>query len=94
MLNRGNNMKISSIIDLPTDYALVLQQIRENGQEDFVHLIEALNLSRPRLAHIIQSLRQKGLISISRTAYSDAWISLSGKGKKLVAYIWPETAFA
>jgi DNA-binding MarR family transcriptional regulator len=87
-------MKKHSIIDLPADYALVLQQIKENGQENFVQLLEALSISRPRLDHIIQSLRQKGLISISRTAYSDAWISLSGKGKKLVSYIWPETAFA
>lgn len=78
-------------IALPEDYALVLQQIQENGQEDIANLSETLHIRRNRLAHIIEALKHKGLIRISRDYHSDLWIELSGKGRRLVRYLWPES---
>lgn len=79
------------IVELPEDYALVLQQIEEDGEDDFGELAESLSLDRGRLAHILQALRNKGLISVSRNLQRGAWIRLSSKGKRLVAYVWPES---
>ena len=78
-------------IELPEDYALVLQQVEESGQEDFNNLAESLRFDRPRLAHIIESLQHKGLIRLSRSGQREAWIRLSGKGRRLLTYMWPET---
>lgn len=83
-------MKHHTIIDLPTDYALVLQQVQEDGEDDFASLAETLSVSRPRLAHILDALRQKGLIKMSRAAYDSVVIRLSAKGSKLMTQIWPE----
>ena len=84
---RGNNMKS---IKLPEDYALVLQQVGENGEENMDMLAESLRVDRRRLAHIIQSLHHKGLIYFADT-YQEPWIRLSTKGKQFVQYIWPES---
>lgn len=35
-------------IELPEDYALVLQQVDENGEEDFTNLAESLKFDRRR----------------------------------------------
>ncbi len=78
-------------IELPDDYALVLQQVDENGQEDFNNLAESLRFDRSRLAHIIEALQHKGLIRFSRNGGREAWIQLSGKGQRLLRYMWPET---
>lgn len=84
-------------MDLPRDYALVLQTIQESGEEDFANLAETLRFDRPRLAHIIESLQHRGLIYFSRSAgvlgrsSTDAWIRLSAKGRKLAQTIWPES---
>ena len=83
-------MKQHAIIDLPTDYALVLQQVQEDGEDDFTSLAETLAVSRPRLAHILDALRQKGLIKTSRATYDDVVVRLSTKGRKLMKQIWPE----
>ena len=77
-------------ITLPEDYALVLQQIQENGQDDIANLAETLHIRRSRLSHIIDSLKHKGLIRVTRDYHSDLWIELSAKGKRLVRYLWPE----
>lgn len=77
-------------IQLPSDYALVLQQVKESGEEDIETLAENLRLDRKRLAHIIQALHHKGLIYFSRTAYQSSIIRLSTKGKQLIQYVWPE----
>ena len=85
-------------IELPRDYALVLQTVHESGEEDFANLAETLRLDRPRLAHIVESLRHRGLIYISRSAgnlgrsSNDAWIRLSSKGRKIMQTIWPESS--
>ncbi len=83
-------MTKQSIIDLPEDYAQALQEIKDKGQEDFSNLAETLQVSQPRLQHIVQSLRRKGLVSVGHT-WGEAWISLTMKGKKLTRYIWPKT---
>lgn len=82
-------MTKKNIIDLPDDFALVLQEIRENGEEDLFNLDESLDVSRSRLSHIVQSLRSKGLVSISRSVWGETQIRLSVKGQKLTNYIWP-----
>ena len=84
-------------IELPRDYALVLQTVQENGEEDFANLAETLRFDRQRLAHIIEALRHKGLIYLSKSSRSDyagAWIKLSSKGQKWMATIWPESGMA
>lgn len=74
--------------ELPQDYALVLQQIDEDGDDDFNNLAETLRFDRSRLAHIIQALHHKGLIILNRRTM---WVSLSSKGKRLMVYLWPES---
>jgi DNA-binding MarR family transcriptional regulator len=87
-------------IELPRDYALVLQTVQESGEEDFTNLAETLRFDRQRLAHIIEALRHRGLIYFSRSAGSlgrsgtDAWIRLSAKGSKILQTIWPESGGA
>lgn len=88
-------MKRNTIIDLPVDYALVLQQVCEDGQNELGVLSETLDIRRSRLLHIVGSLRKKGLILIERSAMGDAWIRLSARGRKVTRQIWPEqVAFA
>lgn len=77
-------------IEMPADYALVLQQIKENGQEDLGNLAESLQIRRSRLAHIIESLKNKGLVRLRHDYHSELWIELSQKGQRLVSYMWPE----
>lgn len=78
---------------MPEDYALVLQQIQESGQEDLTNLSESLRIKRSRLTHIIESLKHKGLIRLTQDYRNDVWVELSSKGRRLVAYLWPETRF-
>lgn len=78
-------------IILPADYALVLQQVNESGEEDMSTLSELLRVDKKRLTHIVQALHNKGLISFSRSTYQDPWIRLSAKGRQLVRYVWPES---
>lgn len=78
-------------LELPKDYAIVLQTVYENGEEDFTNLAETLKFDRKRLAHIIEALKHKGLISFSRSSRQDVWIHLSSKGRKFMATLWPES---
>jgi DNA-binding MarR family transcriptional regulator len=80
-------------IQLPEDYALVLQQVEENGSEDFSMLAESLRIDRPRLRHILRALQHKGLI-VMHAAGEDLRIRLSTKGRQLTAYIWPQHGWA
>lgn len=75
---------------IPEDYALVLQQVDESGEEDLTSLAETLLLDKARLSHIVGSLKSKGLISVDYTAY-DIYVRLSAKGRKLIEILWPET---
>lgn len=77
------------IIQMPEDYALVLQQVDEIGEENFTTLTESLCLDSARLSHIVRSLKNKGLVKISHTAQGTL-ISLSSKGRRLIETIWPE----
>lgn len=74
-------------LEIPTEYALVLQQVEAEGEEDFTNLAETLNLDRRRLTHIIQALQHKGLVRIN-WRQSEGWISLSTRGRRLVETIW------
>lgn len=74
-------------IELPTDYALVLQQVHAEGEEDFTNLAETLSYDRRRLAHIIHALQHKGLVVVSWKR-SDGWISLSNRGRRVVEALW------
>ena len=76
-------------VRLHQDYALVLQHIDESGEEDFTNLVESIRLDHKRLIHVLQALRHKGLIKMNMTA-QDTWITLSSKGRRLMARIWPE----
>lgn len=78
------------ITSMPEDYALVLQQIQESGQEDITNLSESLSIRRSRLLHVISALRHKGLIRITYDYHSDLWVELSSKGRRLVTMLWPE----
>jgi predicted transcriptional regulator len=75
-------------LELNEDSALVLQQIEEAGEEDFENLNESLRFGRNYLAHIIQNLQHKGLITIK-----GQWIRLSAKGRKTTELIWPKTPY-
>jgi DNA-binding MarR family transcriptional regulator len=81
-------------IELPEDYAIVLQQVNETGEEDLTTLSETLQYDRPKLAHILQSLRQKGLVYFSQDTYREPLIKLSSKGRRLMTYMWPEIGMA
>lgn len=74
-------------IELPTDYALVLQQVHADGEEDFTSLAETLSYDSRRLSHIIQALQHKGLIQVTWRGYG-GWISLSARGRRLVETLW------
>lgn len=78
-------------IELPTDYALVLQQVHADGEEDFANLAETLSYDRGRLSHIVQALQHKGLVVVS-WGRSDGWISLSARGRRLVETLWSPSA--
>ena len=78
------------VVKLPDDYALVLQQVEENGEEAFDMLAESLRFDRKRLIHIVRALQHKGLIYLSQSTH-DPWIRLSVKGRRLMTYLWPES---
>lgn len=75
---------------LPQEYALVLQEVGESGEEDIIMLEESLRFSHERFMHIVEGLHHKGLIYLSRSTYSDPLIRLSAKGRHLMAYMWPD----
>jgi hypothetical protein len=72
-------------IELPKDYAQVLLRIRLAGEADLLNLAESIRVDRGRLMHIIENLQHKGLVVLQRTRYSDVWVRLSSKGRRLFA---------
>lgn len=76
---------------LPEEYALVLQQVGESGEEDLGTLAEFLRFDSQRLAHIIQALHHKGLVVIEHGQRLGTWIRPSAKGRQLMRSLWPET---
>jgi DNA-binding MarR family transcriptional regulator len=77
--------------ELPEEYAIVLQQIEEDGEDNFSTLAEMVTFDRNRLTHIVQALQHKGLITITTSMQRDAWMRLTTKGKQLMRYVWPES---
>lgn len=86
--------KLRKLASLPTDYALVLQQVLIDGKDEINMLTESLNLSRRRAGHIITALKKKKLIKIERDQDNEIWVALSRKGANLVDSIWPESRLA
>lgn len=74
--------------EINADSALLLQQIEENGEEDFDNLAESLRFGRQYTWHLLINLKHKGLIKIK-----GPWISLSAKGKKVLGLAWPEIPY-
>lgn len=75
---------------LPKDYTLVLQRLQADGTDEFENLVETLRFERSRLAHIIQALNHKGLVLLKGDDERGFWLSLSSKGRRTLAYLWPE----
>lgn len=80
---------IKQVVTLTTDEALVLQQISEHGEDDLISLSRGLHMNRHKVIKQLNHLRRKGLITIQAT-YDDWWVQTSIRGKRLVAYMWPE----
>lgn len=78
---------------LPNEYALVLQQVHESGEEDFAGLADSPHFTPGHLAHVLQDLTHKRLI-ISRRAGYGIWVRLSARGKRLMHALWPDSAAA
>jgi DNA-binding PadR family transcriptional regulator len=77
-------------VQLADEYALVLQEVGDVGQEDIMMLEESLRFDHARLMDILQNLRHKGLITFTHSRYNDSWVQLSAKGQRLQRYLWPE----
>ena len=82
-------MKTTNHITISNEEAIVLQQISESGEEDFVSLASGLRMNRARVMQHLEHLKHKGLITIKAT-YGDWWVRTSAKGTRLVNYMWPE----
>jgi len=76
--------------ELPEDYALVLQQICEDGGDNANDLVDIVRVDRSRLSHIISALHHKGLVTIENIGY-EPWLTVSTKGKHFIKYLWPES---
>lgn len=83
------NKAQSKEVNLTTNEALILQQIYEDGGDDVVALAGQVGLSRRTVMNILADLRRKGLMAIDQI-YSNAWVRLTARGKRLVQKIWPE----
>jgi DNA-binding MarR family transcriptional regulator len=71
--------------------AIVLQQVHEDGEEDAKSLATMLGMSRQRTLNIIAHLRKQGLVAI-KGEFDGVWVHLTGKGKRLMNYLWPESS--
>jgi DNA-binding IclR family transcriptional regulator len=87
-------MSKDTTLNLPTDYALVLQQIQEDEEDDIATLSIRLHLNQNRLWHIVKALQRQGLVMVNAAHDEHAWVKLSRKGMQVMDYIWPETQFA
>lgn len=74
---------------LTTNEALVLQQVYEDGGDEAAMLAAQMGMPRRTAMNVLADLRRKGLMAIDQ-AYSDAWVQLTTRGKRLVQRIWPE----
>lgn len=79
-------------IEISEDYAIIMQQIEEVGEEDFDNLVETLRFDRSRLMDILSGLRHKGLVIFHYSRWG-LWLQLSAKGKKSVKIIWPDLPY-
>lgn len=78
---------------LNAQQAMVLMEIEEHIEEDAIRLSRSLNMSVGRLVKITFDLQKKGLVRIKRIS-GDLYISLSKKGKRLYATLWPNQLYS
>ena len=83
----------TSQIRLSNEDAMILQQISESGEEDVRSLSQSLGLHQSRVRASIEHLRRKGLITVQRIS-GEWWVKISGKGKQLTHYVWPEMSLS
>lgn len=76
-------------IQLTNDEALVLQQVYEDVEADISMLSYQLGMKRRTIMAILQDLRHKHLVAVSR-GYAELWVNVSSKGRQLIRYMWPE----
>ena len=83
-------MKSVKEINLPIDYALVMQQLIEDGEDDVNTLSDTLNIHRSRVMHILTNLLNRGLVIMKKTVSGEIEVKLSRKGMHVFKQIWPE----
>lgn len=76
-------------LSLTTNEAIVLQQVHEDGEDDTKTLSRMLGMSRQHMMAVIGRLKRKGLVAIDGS-YDGLWVHLTGKGRQLIHYMWPE----
>jgi len=74
------------------DQALILQIIKESGEEDVEHLLARLRYDRARLVNMLIGLQNRGLIKVKTTGYGTI-ATLSRKGRKTAHLLWPELPY-
>jgi hypothetical protein len=77
--------------ELPEEYAVILQQISEDGGDNLANLAQVVQVERGHLLHIVSALRRKGLVSVEQLGY-EPWLTVSAKGQRLIQYLWPESS--
>lgn len=80
---------IATTEPLNSQQAMVLMEIEEVIEEDAVGLSRALNMSVGHVVQIAVDLQKKGLVVVKRVS-GELYISLSKKGKRLYASLWPQ----
>ena len=76
-------------VTLSNEDAMILQQISESGEEDVTSLAASLGIKRKKVMSSLQRLKSKGLIVVKHVS-DDWWVYMSGRGKELMHYVWPE----
>jgi DNA-binding IclR family transcriptional regulator len=76
--------------ELPEEYAIVLQQINEDGGDNIDDLVDTVRVDKSRLAHIVSALHHRGLVTVENLGY-EPWLTVSAKGRRLIHYLWPES---
>lgn len=82
-----------AVNQLSPDEALLLQEIKDLGEETLSDIAWYGGGSRSQALSKLSNLKRKGLVEI-RAVYGEAVVSLSKKGKKAIVYLWPDNIFA
>lgn len=74
---------------ISTRDALILQQLSDTGEEEVNDIIEELHEPRERIMRQLATLKRRGLVHIY-SKYGEIIITLTGRGRQAVHYLWPE----